>query len=313
MSIQDPGTRPTQWGTIGDHDSRIRKLEALRPCCGDSGGGETLQDEVLAHPCVASFWPMNDSGPGALDLGPAATDLIENPAGFGGGLPVGTQGTYSFAYGQSGPFAGSSSIQFDGDPSGALSRGTCLYYLYPGTNPTTGSYTMFGYALLDDTSLATFFTFWGSGTPQTSMASFSDDINFGAQTSSTFATATATGAAVTAIWLFLAGTYDSATKTFELFINGVSAATATLSTGTNDAGAGYLRFGCAGNSLVTTPTNFLRGRLSSWALFDCVLTADEIANFGTLGGTGAADAGMVLTADGTGGTYWGFPTIEVDY
>jgi hypothetical protein len=28
MSIQDPGYRPTEWGVAGDHESRIRKMEA---------------------------------------------------------------------------------------------------------------------------------------------------------------------------------------------------------------------------------------------------------------------------------------------
>ncbi len=41
MSIQDPGTRPTEWGKIGDHESRIRKLEAT-PASGGSSSVRTI-------------------------------------------------------------------------------------------------------------------------------------------------------------------------------------------------------------------------------------------------------------------------------
>jgi hypothetical protein len=274
----------------------------------------TIAQIALENPCIASFWAMDDVGPGAVDIGPAGADLIENPTGTSTGLPVGYQGAYSFTYEQAGPYAGittDKSIQFDGDASGFSSHGTCLYHEFTGANATSGSYTIAGWAFLDDSGLATFFTFWPAGTPQTSMASGGGDITFGAQTSATFAVVTAAGAATTSTWLYLTGTYDATTKTFELFINGVSQGTATLSAGTNDASAGYLRFGCAGNSIVTTPTNFLRGRLSSWAMFNCVLTPTEINElYGASGG--AVGSGFVPTADGSGGWVWAPPTIAVD-
>lgn len=36
MSIQDPGNRPSGWDVAGDHERRIRALEALENCCGET-------------------------------------------------------------------------------------------------------------------------------------------------------------------------------------------------------------------------------------------------------------------------------------
>ncbi len=316
MALLTPGDRPGVWQTVGDLVRRVMRLEAVPPCCDSlcASGVHTLASTILANPCVSSFWPMDDVGPGAIDLGPFGASLIENPTGFAGGQPVGSQGTFSFLYGQAGPFADApdaTSIHFDGNPFGASPRGTCLYFDYPGANPTSGSYTILGWAKIDDTDSRTFVTFWGGGIADTAITSFSDDLAFFVHSSTDTATVTAAGAAVIDTWFFLAATFDSGTGVIEFFIDGVSQGTDTL-TGANDAGAGYLRFGTAGNSLATDPGNYLKGNLSQWALFGCVLTDAEILDLAALGGSPAPGGGKVLTSTGVGECAFEFPTIAVD-
>lgn len=272
-----------------------------------SATGNSLQEIVLAHPCAYAFWPMDDVGPGARDL-VNGNDLAENPTGTSVGQPVSTQGGFSFAYEQAGPFVDASvtSIQFNGDTAGFSSHGTILYKVLPAGNPTEDDWSFIAWIYNDDTDFGAVFSTFGGGDVQMSIQSGSGNISLVAITNSGSFDVTASSINATPGWHFVTATYDGA-STIELFVDGVSYGTDTISGAVGMAGTfriGAQGFGASG------PTNFWRGRICQVGLFQCVLTDDEITNMAALSGA-SVDAGFVPTADGAGNWTWSAPTVAV--
>lgn len=73
--ILTPGERPTQWGTAGDHERRLRALEAVDPCACFDIVPDSFADALLANPCLVALWKLDDfSGDIAVDSGPSGLD-----------------------------------------------------------------------------------------------------------------------------------------------------------------------------------------------------------------------------------------------
>ncbi len=303
-----PGTRPDEWGTIGDLQRRIQALEAT-PCCFNSGDAlPTYADLVLANPCAYAYWPMDDSSGGARDV-VGGFDLGENPTGTGGGQPGGSQGSYSFDYGLPGPFADNpdaTAIEFDGDFSVGVPFGTALTVALPGGNPTSSGlpYSMIGWAYAYDNNPSSFWSTYSSGSNQHRFYRFGtpEVPHYTVNTTD----AVSSGSLLSGSWRFVATTYTG-TSTMTVYLDGLPVGTASQSA---VPGAGTLRFGCQG--VGTSPDLYWRGRLAQWALFSCVLSAAEIAALAAAHGVGDAEAGMVPVADGSGSYSWEFP-LEVQY
>ncbi len=303
-----PGTRPDQWSTLGDHQRRLQALEAV-PCCFNSGLGPntTYADLVLANPCAYSYWPMDDDGPGARDL-IGTLDLAENPTGNAGGQPYGSQNTFSFVYGVSGPFADSpesTAIQFDGNTSLAFGRGTLLWANLPSVNPLKASpYSMIGWEYAYDEDLSTLWSTYLDSDTAYRFAPPTPKIHYTVGSDDAAGSTTV----LSGSWRFVATTLSG--TAMKLYVGGALDATAT---GTASSDASVLRFGAQGTG-VGGPTNYLRGKLAQWALFSCALSADEIAEFAAATNAPdiSAEAGMVPVADGGGSYSWEFP-LEVTY
>ena len=104
-------------------------------------------------------------------------------------------------------------------------------------------------------------------------------------------------------WKYCRCTYDGTTlKMFEDTVLVDSDGTATTS---QDSG-GVIVIGSGGAS----PWRPFQGRIAQVAMF-----TEDLSTFPSLssGGSGDAVAGTVDTADGSGGTSWEYPTIEVTY
>lgn len=312
MSIaptRGPLQRPGIERDLTELFQRVEDLERVPDCCDE--GTTTYPDAVLANPTVIHYWPMDDVGPGAVDV-VGSFDLIENPLGTTDGQPVSNQGSYSFTYQQSGPFAGlpsATSIGFDGDEGGPHPLGTCLY----GNGFAVGStqWSMIGWSYNDFSypgrTVGSVFSLYGGGSPTTQLYVVAGDLTFLADTGVSY-DAVADNAITTPGWHFWAVTVDTAALQISLYLDGVLAETASFAGSV--VNGGYLRFGCQGTS-VAAPSNFWKGKTCQVATFTSVLNATEIADFYE-GGAGAA-AGLVWTSDGAGGASWELGTIEVSY
>ncbi len=317
MSIQDPGTRPTEWGTIGDHDSRIRKLEA-EPCCFNSNiPSSSFSHLVLTNPCLYAYWPLNDPSGGAADASGNGHDLVENPAGATFGQPVGTQGAYSFTYGLAGPFPAvpaATSIRFEGDDT-TNSNGTILYSTLPTGNPFGGSWSVIGWVYLNAqlTNNAPWSNYGGGVFSQGIgfSTAFSNHAFVAIDNGGPTGFAQSTTAVATGSWYFITASYNAVTDVLSIYVDGVLEGTDSVG-GTLINPLPTFRLGAQGQG-ASGPSGFFNGRLSQWALFDCALSDGDIAALAAATGSGsaAAESGMVATADGFGGYIWEFPTIEV--
>ncbi len=307
-----PGTRPDQWSTLGDHQRRLQALEAV-PCCFDSGLGPntTYSDLVLANPCLSSYWPMDDAGPGAADVF-GALDLTENPTGTTFSQPVGSQGAFSFAYEQGGPWPAvpeATSIKFAGNNL-ASPTGTVLWASLGAGNVLQGAFSAAAWVRIDDVNAHTFWDFYtGTGAFLNLYAFGSGPAQF--VFSSASGSLTSTTAPTLGTFYFLVVT-SSATSVKKLYVNGVLEDTDTFSSGTS-VSTGTLRFGASGTG-ANGPGSHLNGRQSQTAWFNCVLTQAEISALyaATNEPNLTADAGMVPVADGGGSYSWEFP-LEVTY
>lgn len=273
-----------------------------------SSGQQTIADFVRNHPCGVSFWPMDDIGPGAVDV-IAGNDMIENPvsSGTGSGPPVGQRGSYVNLYEQTGPFVGSDAkaIHFDGDASGFSSRGAMLYR-NGFVDGWPSAWTIAGWVVSDvsDISLRKPLTIYGGGTSQTSLGPNGVGCDTGSGTFSALNPDTFDATE----WHHICASYDGV-GTIKFYFDGVLKATTSSVVGT-PVGAGYWRFSGAGNSSAVAITNYWKGLMSSWAFFNCAISDDDIAILYSLGGP--ASSGDVPTADGDGGSAWKPPTIELD-
>ncbi len=307
-----PGARPDQWSTLGDHQRRIQDLEAV-PCCFDSnlGPNTTYTDLVLANPCLADYWPMNDVGPGAADAF-GTLDLAENPAGSSFTQPVGSQGAFSFAYEQTGPWPtapDATAVGFSGNDL-TFSTGTILYTALGAGNPLQSNFTVAGWAYISDTSLHIFWDFYTGTVAFLSLSTFGSSPNIKFSFDSNNGGVIGSTSIAQNTWYFVAVTYSAGVM--NLYVNGVLDATGSHSSGTGSS-TGTLRFGAGGKG-ANGPTNHLTGRQAQVAMFNCALTAAEVAELAAATNEPSvfAEAGSVPVADGGGGYTWEFP-LEVTY
>lgn len=242
-----------------------------------------LPAAILAHPNTIHYWPMNDVGPGAVDV-VGGEDLAENPTGAPPGVhgqPVQYQGGYAFLYEQTGPFIDGPTLTapyFDGDQSGPNSYGLTLYR--NGVTIGASTWTMFGWSYQDSSypgrSIGgAIWSIYGGSTDQTSLYSFVGDLVYEANATGTPGSVTAAAALTSPQWFFWAVTMDTAGN-IELYLNGVSVGTDTF-VGFLTA-PGYLRFGCQGTG-ASGPSNHWKGKTCQVAMFDVILTAEEIETF----------------------------------
>jgi hypothetical protein len=112
-------------------------------------------------------------------------------------------------------------------------------------------------------------------------------------------------------WYHVAGSYDGAN--IKLYLNGNLVATTAWVSGGGLAGqtdgifVGWQTSGAGPTHLWFT------GSVDEIAVWNAVLTADEIAALNSATSADDGTEGYVLTSDGTGGLAWAAPTIEVEF
>ena len=132
----------------------------------------------------------------------------------------------------------------------------------------------------------------------------------GGSGSSEIYAATAGGITV-GTWYFVAGTFDG--SNVRLYMNGtLEATTAHVSAAPASSGSNRMWVGAADLG-DTSHIPWFYGTVDEAAIWDRALTAGEIATLYAAGVGGGDPAGAVLTSDGTGGSSWELPTIEVTY
>ncbi len=302
--------RPSTWGSIGDHERRIRALEALEDCCAQNDTCVGFPDRVSelsdAGVPLLGYWRLGETADPWADSSPFAdADLTLTVAGTEHIVPHVTGCLPAAEDDGAIEFTGTSFVQGDYLTSAVTSR----------FEFTTTAYGVAVWVKLNSDC--------GAGAPSLIVGTWSPS-NFGwmlatqtGQVMTHYRTATGgapqTVAVGPAVALgdcnFIVVNWDPITG-HEMFYNGVSVAT---DPGTTTVPAGTLRLGAMGSGGPVFGS--FDGTIDELSIWGQPLTSDEITELYLAGNCNPteAEAGMVLTADGLGGTYWAFPSITVEY
>lgn len=289
--------RPGLETSSGDHERRINILErqANADSCCDSGFS-TYRACVLANPHLLAYFPMSDASGNLADLtGGADAQRITDVS--------------SITYGVDGPFdlehPDWTAINFTGiyGPTGPEDRfrrldtlpaqWTVEAWIYP-IAPNSGvESTIFHHS---SGSLGMAFNVGGGG-HDNRLSAFRSGVGLEAPSALTLST-----------WTHARVTYDGAT--IRLYTNG--ALVASVASVGAFTGSSYWTIGNNDPDLTAGSVRPFNGRISDVAVYDAALTdfCDTVTPTGP--GTGSADEGTVLTADGEGGTSYAFPTVAVE-
>lgn len=294
--ILTPGERSGAWQTVGDHDRRIRALEANPSDCCVPEGVQSVADWILANPCAVALWKMNES------TGTVAADSVNgydldsagfNPPTWGATPMIGTDTAATFA-------AGATRERVDRAAFPALDAGdfTALVFLrrngtsfdpIMGQGDTVSSGGNGFYLAVEAFNQGSGNRLYLAKGPGTNTLEGSVAIT------------------TTAIHLAMV-TFDLSTNTWTLWLDGVNIGSEV------DAWTSTTGF-WIGNATTSGGSEPFDGDLAYAAVFNCVLTDNEIAELWALysAGGGLID-GYVLTADSTAAAGWSWQpsTIEVE-
>ncbi len=123
MSVHDPGYRPSGWGTAGDHEGRIRKLEATPGNLTVTDGGVTVDPttEIFVGPGLSLTNPGAGVGYLAVDNGGVIGWLAADVPRASGGLTDSMVGIYPYVANWD-----SAVTESEGAPCGTLSTASGL-------------------------------------------------------------------------------------------------------------------------------------------------------------------------------------------
>ncbi len=258
-------------------------------------------DLVLSEPSLWGFWPMDD---------PDDTADLRNVVDASFPLAVTENSPYDLVYELAGPFDGTGSVAFDGtdsfSPLGGSYSSVDTVSVFGSVNPFTfecWAYPTdagFGY-------LATAGSFANKDVGVRVSNAISTDLELTGQRGGTSFGSTGYTMSLDT-WHHVAMTYDGATAS--LYAAGVLVASfASGSIGSH----GDVLYVPALPQPAGPTSVFFTGRMSLVALYTAALDAATVAAHAAAGPAVASAAdGAVLTADGTGGTSWAFPTVDVD-
>ncbi len=305
--------RPSTWGSIGDHERRIRALEALDDCCAQNDTCDGFADRVaqLVEDGVdlLGYWSL---GGGAAPY----ADTSGNPGG-----PVdmalvahGTAMTQDYTPGALSPSQDDGAVKFNAAAYNVqgdiLSAGDTRFQL-SGAEWTIAAWvkpTLLSSQALQ--FLGNFSPFNGGYALSVSGLTGIPLFQRGDSGGTAFAFDVGTVVPVDE-WSFVAGTYGPTPNEMNLYVDAVLVATGTTVQGM----ASFSSVQIGGNNSGGPTYNSFNGGVDEAMVWGAALTADQITSLFRAGfcDSASAEAGMVLTADGSNGTYWAFPTVEVEY
>ena len=274
---------------VTDEGDGITRLDVCVECT-NSGGATTYTDAVLAHPCLAHYWPCDETSGNLIDR-KGSIDPSRIAATSGSGQPT---------YGAAGPFTSFPALTavHNSGSFGVVAHDDGQFNgLMSGFSPTT--YTLEAWVWFDSATFQSMIIQFGDAS--FSLFTPAWTLQFGCGNIGVSDVVTVpTGA-----WQYLVGTFDGTNARF--YRN------ATLvGTGTPTSHASWSAQFSFTNNYLGPSYAPLNGRLAQVALYNCALSASEITNhFSLRGATGDHPSGMVLTSDGSGGTTWDYPTIQV--
>ncbi len=309
-TILSPGERPDAWRTVGDHDRRIRALEAVEAatCC-SSGGDGTYAELVLAEPSLVAYWPMSDAGVPMQDLSPNNRDLTTEtynttPPDYEEPGPM-PDTAYPYAVDFQGGFFGIGGSQptfLNAAASSAFSfAASAPYTLEIMAYPTSIPAAIF--APLLGTGTAGEVLLWMSGSLG------SDDGKVTMSHAGGAGGAISSAALNLSDWTHVAGTFDG--TDCRIYFNGILVGTAATG-GSNSGGSVVAKVAGYEYSGSGTKGSWY-GSLAHAAIYSSALSAATILEHASMVNGGDSPSGYVLTADGSGGSSWQPPTIEVEF
>ncbi len=293
--ILTPGERQGAWGTIGDHDRRIRALEANLTCCVPDIG-PSVSDLILANSCLSAFWKLNESsGTVAADSSGNGFDLTSSgliAPTWGNASIVSPDTSAGFVTQGSPPPQGLARTSF---PNLASADFTALIF---GRRNGTNFDALIG----QGTGVYSGGNGWGLGI---------EAFNAGLHNRLTVFKDVSNPLEASVTWLngethMGAVVFQVATNTWTLYQDGVDVGSEV------DSFTGHtgIWLGAADPSATTEQMD---GDLAYGAIFTRALAPGELANFWALFSTGGSSSGYVWTADGAGGASWQLPTIQVEF
>lgn len=287
-----PGERPGPWQTLGDHQRRIRALEAVN-VVSSVVDLPSFSDLILAQTAdLFAYWPMTESSGDLIDLGPHGIDMS-----VASGSPV---------YGVTGPFPPETAVNLNGGWFEVQVSGALADMIFGGG--ATHAYTVVAIAKMPVTADANdgvfmayladqillYFTSVGGPNALRSLR-YTDDANAGTQ--------------VIGSYLLAIARYDS--TNLEVFVNGDLVASTPANDNIGSAPTPtYLRIGAVGQP----GTLGTQAHISNVALFTDAISDSLIAQLSEVFITGGQpiQEGTVPVADGEGSYEWLFP-IEVEF
>lgn len=295
--------RPSGWGVAGDHEKRLRDLEALPCCCEDcpDAGGDTLLDLYL-RPSLAGFWKFNEaSGTTAADSsgnGRDQTTALGSTSPPTWGDVVGPPGDTSAKWASN-----TERLSYASYPSVASADFTVAGWFYLNANSVTDLHVLMcqGQNLFAGSGQIG----WALGVGGT--GNYGQKLLLSVGAGGTTELNISDNSLSLSTWYFGAFTYVKATNLATMYVNGLAqsdTSTQAISTGVQNL--------YSGNDNSATAIQFLRGNLSWWAIWEEAISgADLLAMYenGTTGG--GVEFGKVWTAQGDGSAAWDYPTIAV--
>jgi hypothetical protein len=288
--------RPGPWQTTGDHERRIRALEAA--CCVSSAGQLTYPDSILAHPCIAHYMPADEltgnliDRVGGWDLVPEFNNYLGDDYpqyGAAGQFSELPELTAVVNAGVQGIPGGDDSGFFGTNPDTTLFQGVVPFTIELWIYPTT-------YTLSHPLYIGS-----GSGN-QISIGWVSNKL----QVTRTGATLDDPDDLTLDTWHYIVIRYDG--TDIELWKNAELLDTAA-------SGSVNVTNSLALMNIILGPSFFpFNGRSNQLAIYNCAISDDTIAAHYALRDTGTdAPEGWVLTSDGVGGFSFQPPTVEVEF
>lgn len=288
--IATPGYRPNEWGTLSDHERRIRGLEALDCCV--PGGGPTLADTILGLANLDAFWKLNEtSGTVAADSSGNGFDLDVYPVPPGSTAPT---------WGQTAGPPGETSALWNGSDVGEVRDPFTAF---------TANFSVFGWLYRNPGGAFSALAGEGASTQANSWSLNIVNSSAGGGNANKIAAYIGTtpfysnAAILDSTWYMVALTRGA--STWKMYLNGA----VQTSMPTTSPGVVPTTFWLGNDGNGVSNRYFVNGLMSYWGLVARELTAVEILTlYDTAGIADAAGNGMVLTNPGFGGTpYWAFP------